>query len=635
MTLTQIKPAGLSKPVALADNERIRLGTGNDLQIYHTGSQANIRAATGQGSLWITGDQIELINGAVSENMLIATQNAAVKLYYDNSKKFETTSAGATLTGNFSLTGSISMAANKYIAGSSGIDFYGDGSDAGDKLVQLIDGGFRLKDSRKIEFGNSQDLQIYHDGSHSYIQDAGTGHLYFGASGYRFNNQAQTESIIQANENGAVELYYDGVIKFETMSTGVDVHGTLRADEIKLQGDNQILKIGGADDLQLYHSGQNSIINNNVGDLRLESDIIELLNHDSNEFYLRASNGGAVDLYYDNVKKAQTDSTGFNVPNYPDYLSVGSNGNTASGRFGYQDNYKLYIENVRGTHTKVIWDNDGKIRSQISDGSNLQDRFEVNTSGAILSGNLLPDANDTRNLGNNATRWDGVYGTYVSAKHTTANTSTNAEFRNEHSVYGGGVRFKSNNTYGTLELTNYSGSAAATLVNTTGGWHWSHNLILGSNIAFNGETSNANELDDYEEGTWTPDLTRWTGSAWWSNTWDTAPSTNTGLYTKVGRVVYITFDIAGFDVGSATDGKYVGMNGLPFAATTTNGNAGQIVVTYSSNVFETDTATSFWVSNGGTTTTSNRFGDDNGSHNTYSSGSGKRLRGNGFYFTNT
>ena len=35
MTLTQIKPAGLSKPVDLADNEKIRLGTGKDLQIYH------------------------------------------------------------------------------------------------------------------------------------------------------------------------------------------------------------------------------------------------------------------------------------------------------------------------------------------------------------------------------------------------------------------------------------------------------------------------------------------------------------------------------------------------------------------------------------------------------------------------
>ena len=152
-------------------------------------------------------------------------------------------------------------------------------------------------------------------------------------------------------------------------------------------------------------------------------------------------------------------------------------------------------------------------------------------------------------------------------------------------------------------------------------------------LKFGTDTASANALDDYEEGTWTPDLTRWTGSAWWSNTWDTAPTHNIGLYRKVGNVVYITFDIGGFDVASSTDGRYVGMNGLPFAATSTSGNAGHLVVTYSSSTFETDTATSFWISNGGTTTTSNRFGDDNGSHNTYQSGSNKRLRGQGFYFT--
>ena len=75
------------------------------------------------------------------------------------------------------------------------------------------------------------------------------------------------------------------------------------------------------------------------------------------------------------------------------------------------------------------------------------------------------------------------------------------------------------------------------------------------------------------------------------------------------------------------------MNGFPFTATSSNGNAGHIVVTYSADVFGNNTATSFWVSNGTTTSTTVRFGDDNGSHNTYAGGSSKRFRGNGFYFT--
>ena len=47
MTLTQIKPAGLSKPVALADNEQLRLGTGNDLKLYHGGTNSIIQNDTG------------------------------------------------------------------------------------------------------------------------------------------------------------------------------------------------------------------------------------------------------------------------------------------------------------------------------------------------------------------------------------------------------------------------------------------------------------------------------------------------------------------------------------------------------------------------------------------------------------
>ena len=44
MTLTQIKPLGLSKPVDLADNEQIRLGTSNDLQISHENNKNFIKS---------------------------------------------------------------------------------------------------------------------------------------------------------------------------------------------------------------------------------------------------------------------------------------------------------------------------------------------------------------------------------------------------------------------------------------------------------------------------------------------------------------------------------------------------------------------------------------------------------------
>ena len=70
---------------------------------------------------------------------------------------------------------------------------------------------------------------------------------------------------------------------------------------------------GNNDDLQIYHNGNHSIINNSTGDLRLESDRIELLNNASNEFYLNADNGGAVNLYHNGNKKFETIGTGVTV----------------------------------------------------------------------------------------------------------------------------------------------------------------------------------------------------------------------------------------------------------------------------------------------------------------------------------
>ena len=45
-------------------------------------------------------DSIIFQNAAHNENMLVASQNGAVSLYYDNSKKLETTSSGVTITGD-------------------------------------------------------------------------------------------------------------------------------------------------------------------------------------------------------------------------------------------------------------------------------------------------------------------------------------------------------------------------------------------------------------------------------------------------------------------------------------------------------------------------------------------------------
>lgn len=89
-------------------------------------------------------------------------------------------------------------------------------------------GDLILGDNVKLEVGSASggDLQIYHDGSHSYISDQGDGNLTLLAGGFRVNNPANSEQMIEANIDGAVKLYHDNVTKIETTANGVTVTGT-------------------------------------------------------------------------------------------------------------------------------------------------------------------------------------------------------------------------------------------------------------------------------------------------------------------------------------------------------------------------------------------------------------------------
>mgnify|MGYP003148316366 CR=1 FL=1 len=104
MTLTQIKSAGLSTPVDLADNAKIRLGTHNDLNLYHDGNDSWIEE-DGTGNFYIgsngAGTNIGKGNASSFEASARFMNEGAVKLYYDGSTdpKFETTSGGCKISG--------------------------------------------------------------------------------------------------------------------------------------------------------------------------------------------------------------------------------------------------------------------------------------------------------------------------------------------------------------------------------------------------------------------------------------------------------------------------------------------------------------------------------------------------------
>ena len=74
-------------------------------------------------------------------------------------------------------------------------------------------------------------------------------------------------------------------------------------------------------------------------------------------------------------------------------------------------------------------------------------------------------------------------------------------------------------------------------------------------------SSDANTLDDYEEGTWTPSVTLNSGTA-------TTYTIATATYTKTGRVVVVIGSIIGTNGTFGSTNGYARMTGLPFTVAT-------------------------------------------------------------------
>jgi hypothetical protein len=96
-------------------------------------------------------------------------------------------------------------------------------------IKELPDGdSLLLGDSEKLRFGDGQDLNLYHDGTNSYITN-GTGILLQRADDIRLQNAAGSEVMLDATANGAINLYYDGSLKLTTATSGVSVTGAVTA----------------------------------------------------------------------------------------------------------------------------------------------------------------------------------------------------------------------------------------------------------------------------------------------------------------------------------------------------------------------------------------------------------------------
>ena len=210
---------------------------------------------------------------------------------------------------------------------------------------------------------------------------------------------ADAESAIICNKHGSVDLYYDNTKMAYTSASGFDVtNGDLRAHlDLKILNDDRKLFMGAGADFRLYHNGSHSFIDNNTGDLNIESSNVYIKTNNT-ENSVSCINNSGVTLYYDNTSRFQTTDYGALLTGPGNYttLLLERSGGTDSGK-------------VQG------WSNGDtrEIGFAHPDSANWFLRCDKNTNNggtaAIFFTTVYPSANNNYDLGTSSNRWRNVY----------------------------------------------------------------------------------------------------------------------------------------------------------------------------------------------------------------------------------
>ena len=210
--------------VAEADNTFAADNNQTDM-VFKLGSS---EAATEKMRLTHEGD-IELQN-----DLILKSDSSIIKFGADSDINItHVADTGLTTNGDFSVGDDLKLTSDSAVLGF--------GADNEITLTHVHDTGLRLQDNDKMLFGNSDDLQIYHDASNSYVNDTGTGSLILKGSIIKLESSADTAHMINAAAAGAVNLYYNGGNRLETTNVGVTVTGALTAtDNITAYSDERL-----------------------------------------------------------------------------------------------------------------------------------------------------------------------------------------------------------------------------------------------------------------------------------------------------------------------------------------------------------------------------------------------------------
>ena len=350
--LDHVSVAGITtfnNNVHLLDNDYIRFGSSQDLSIFHDGTNNWFWSGGGHPTIHESSGSWTL-RSVANQNYIIATENNSVDLYYSGTKRFETTSTGASVTGNFGASGNISLSGSFIMP---------------DSLLHAND------NTTRIRFPAPSTFSVDTAGSERLRIDSG-GRLQIGASNNTgsntkfvvgFGNNINTTAIINTGDvdtNALTLSNWDGSTTTNKVMIAFDNSGN---------GGFDIGMPAGSADFAFQASGGERLRISSSGELRVPAGIGAQLKFENQH---SVTTDAAISTYddatgtllclgsnfYFNSSGSETryntgeESAGI-VVNRNGYITffTGSTGATGVYRFGIASDGKVLIDNSTGTLT--------------------------------------------------------------------------------------------------------------------------------------------------------------------------------------------------------------------------------------------------------------------------------------------
>ena len=344
-----------NQKIKIEDSKNLAFGAGRDATIQHDGS--NTYFSNGTGNLYISTDTNDgdlvlrcddgsggttaylTLDGSVgymtAQKELRFADGVSVQVGNSGDATFFHTSGNTTLqngTGNFTI---------QNLTDDGDLIFKSDDGSGGVTAYLTLDGSAALTqfdkhtkhtDSIRADFGNSSDLQIYHDGSNTYMANY--------AGNLILEQQLADGDIIFNCDDGS-----GGVANYMIMDGGseiITVHKIMRFD------DSIDLRLGAGSDLRLYHNGTNSYVDNYTGDLYIRNTV------DDGDVIFQSDDGSGGNTAYLTLDGSATKTLAHKSIEFQDSIYCAFGNGTDAGI--YHDGTNFYYRNWTGA---MIFQNEG------------------------------------------------------------------------------------------------------------------------------------------------------------------------------------------------------------------------------------------------------------------------------------